>query len=122
MKEMCQREQRLQPAAEVCLPTARVLRGHHLRESRSTTRVVSFTSSVSCASSASRVTRHRMPSKIVRNSLKTNESGHSYSTQKRGVCRMRKSLGERQICFGVQRRIGAFAGHKMRVARGGDHR
>ena len=48
-------------------------------------------------------------SKFVRNLLKTKKSVHNYSTQKRGVRESRKTLREGQICFGVQRGIGAFA-------------
>src|ERR1700689_5852273 len=106
MKEMRQRERRLQRAAEVCLPE----RG--------------FSTGIICQDSAPRlawhssppplpvprlprpITRHTVPSRIIRNSLKTNKSAHGYPTQKRGVYRSGKSLGERQICFGVERRIG----------------
>ncbi len=79
----------------------------------------------SCRRRGAAESRHNysthVSSKFVRNLLKTKKSVHNYSTQKRGVRGSRKTLCQRQICFGVQRRIGALAGDESRVSRRGDH-
>src|SRR5271170_6959126 len=125
MKGMWQRGSKSRHSAGVSLGAARQIQHGFVRavvlSSAAFASFASFASSASCASSAARITRHTMPSNFVRNLLKTKKRAPNYSTHKRGVGGSRKTLCQRQVCFGVQRRIGAFAGDESRVTRGGDH-